>query len=75
MGGGRPVRPGFRLLPGEPQALTGQSHDTLDHLADAGVGGIQLHRIRGGLQGGDGAVTVPLVPGAYVMKKGVKVSS
>jgi len=57
------------------QALAGQFHDTRDDLADTHVGGIQLHRVRGGLQGGDGAVTVPLVPGAYVMKKGVKVSS
>src|SRR5579871_7021484 len=62
-------------LSGEPQALGRQFHDTRHHLADTYSGGIQPHRVSGGLQGGDGAVLVPLVPGAYVTKKGVKVSS
>ena len=54
---------------GRAETLPAQFQDPRHHLADADAGGIQQHRIGGGLQGGTARFCIPLVPGAYVMKK------
>jgi len=70
-----PAAAGSSSPPGRAEALPGQFQDQRHHLLDAKVGGIQHHGVGRRLERGQGAGLIPLVPGAYVMKKGVKVSS